>query len=224
MSRAAQRNPAGSRLSRERVLEAAVEVADTGGLGSLTIRSLAERLGVKPMSVYHYVAGKDEILDGIVDIVFGEIDLPSVGGDWRTEITRWAHSARAVLRRHPWAIPLLESRRAPGPANLAHHDAVLGTLRSAGFSRELTAHAYALLDAFVYGFAIQETSLPFEGRDSVGDVAEPIMALIASGEYPHMVDMTTSYYLRPGYDFGDEFTFGLDLILDALGRSLTTGS
>lgn len=224
MSRAAHRSPAGSRLSRERVLEGAVEVADVGGLGSLTIRSLAERLGVKPMSVYHYVAGKDEILDGIVDIVFGEIDLPSVGGNWRTELTRRAHSARAVLRRHPWAIPLLESRRAPGPANLAHHDAVLGTLRSAGFSRELTAHAYALLDAFVYGFAVQETSLPFEGPDGVGDVAEPIMELMATGEYSHMVDMATSYYLRPGYDFGHEFTFGLDLILDSLGTSLANGS
>src|SRR4051794_34018412 len=134
MSRAANRSPAGSRLSRERVLEGAVAVADAGGLGSLTIRSLAERLGVKPMSVYHYVAGKDEILDGIVDIVFSEIDLPSVGGEWRAEMTRRAHSARTVLRRHPWAIPLLESRRAPVPANLAHHDAVLGTLRSAGFS------------------------------------------------------------------------------------------
>jgi AcrR family transcriptional regulator len=220
MSRAANRSPAGSRLSRERVLEGAVAVADAGGLGSLTIRSLAERLGVKPMSVYHYVAGKDEILDGIVDIVFSEIDLPSVGGEWRAEMTRRAHSARTVLRRHPWAIPLLESRRAPGPANLAHHDAVLGTLRSAGFSRELTAHAYALLDAFVYGFAIQETSLPFEGPDSVGEVAEPVMELMASGEYSHMVDMATSYYMRPGYDFGDEFTFGLDLILDSLSSSL----
>ncbi len=224
MSRAVPRGPTNGRLSRDRVLEGAVAIADAGGLGSLTIRSLAERLGVKPMSVYHYVAGKDEILDGIVDIVFGEIELPSVGSDWRTEMARRAHSARAVLRSHPWAIPLLESRTVPGPANLAHHDAVLGTLRAAGFSREMTAHAYALLDAFVYGFAIQETSLPFEGSDSVGEVAEPIMDLMAAGDYPHLVDMATSYYLEPGYDFGDEFTFGLDLVLDSLGTSLTNGS
>ena len=218
MSRAARRTPQDGRLSRERVLHGAVELADAGGLGSLTIRSLAERLGVKPMSVYHYVANKGEIIDGIVDIVFGEIELPTVGAAWRVEITRRAHSARAVLRRHPWAIPLLESRTSPGPANLAQHDAVLGTLREAGFSRELTAHAYAMLDAFVYGFAVQETSLPFEGADGVGEVAEPIMELMRAGEYPHMVDMATSYYLKPGYDFGDEFTFGLDLILDALER------
>jgi AcrR family transcriptional regulator len=174
------------------------------------------------MTVYHYVANKEEILDGIVDLVFGEIDLPAVGADWRAELRRRAQSAREVLRRHPWAIPLLESRTSPGPANLAHHNAVLGSLREAGFSRELTAHAYAVLDAFVYGFAVQESSLPFEGRDSVGDVAEPIMSLMSSGDYPHMVDMATSYYLQPGYDFGHEFEFGLTLILDGLAALLAS--
>jgi len=134
-------------LSRDRVLRGALAVADSGGLGSLTIRSLAHELGVKPMSVYHYVANKDEIVDGIVDLVFSEIDLPTTGGDWRTEIRRRATSARAVLRRHSWAIGLMESRTSPGPATLRHHDAVIATLRSAGFSHELTAHAYALLDA-----------------------------------------------------------------------------
>jgi AcrR family transcriptional regulator len=208
------------RLTRDRVLAAAVAVADRGGIGSLTIRSLADALDVRPMSVYHYVANKDEILDGIVDIVFSEMETPTVGGEWRSEVARRAHSARRVLRRHPWAVPLLESRTSPGPATLAHHDAVLGTLLAAGFSRELTAHAYALLDAYVYGFAIQEASLPFEGPDSVADVADPIMALMATGAYPHMVDMATSYYLQPGYDFGDEFDFGLNLVLDALDRRL----
>src|SRR6478736_2298274 len=134
------------RLSRERVLRGAVAVADAGGIAGLTIRSLAQELGVKPMSVYHHVANKDEILDGIVDIVFSEIELPSIGGDWREEMRRRAHSARAVLRRHPWAIGLLESRTSPGPATLRHHDVVLGTLRAAGFSLELTAHAYAMID------------------------------------------------------------------------------
>ena len=207
-------------LSRERVLRGAVVVADAGGIGSLTIRSLADELGVKPMSVYHHVANKEEILDGIVDIVFGEIELPLVGGDWRSEMSRRAHSARRVLRAHSWALPLLESRTSPGPANLGHHDAVLGTLRVAGFSMELAAHAYALLDAFVYGFALQESSLPFEGPDGVSEVAGPIMELMSAGEYPHLVEMATSYYLRPGYDFGDEFEFGLGLVLDALARSM----
>jgi AcrR family transcriptional regulator len=208
------------RLSRDRVLHGAVAVADAGGLASLTIRSLAKELGVKPMSVYYHVANKEQILDGIVDIVFSEIDLPTVGGDWRAEMTRRAHSARAVLRRHPWALLLLESRTSPGPATLAHHDAVLGTLRAGGLSVEMTAHAYALLDAFVYGFALQEASLPFEGPDGVAEVAEPIMELMSTGAYPHMVEMAMSHYVQPGYDFGDEFEFGLGVILDSLARAV----
>lgn len=204
------------RLDRERVLRGAVAVADAGGIASLTIRSLAQRLGVKPMSVYYYVANKEEILDGLVDIVFSEIELPATDGDWQREMRRRASSARQVLRRHPWAIGLLESRTSPGPATLRHHDAVIGTLRGAGFSAEMTAHAYALIDSYVYGFALQEAALPFEGPEGVGDVAEPIMELMSAGEYPHLVDMATSYYLQPGYDFGDEFEFGLGVILDAL--------
>lgn len=208
------------RLSRDKVLRGALAVADAGGIASLTIRSLAEQLGVKPMSVYHHVANKEDILDGLVDIVFSEIDLPVADRDWRPEMHRRASSVRRVLGRHRWAIGLLESRRSPGPASLRHHDAVLGTLLAAGFSRALTAHAYALIDSYVYGFALQEASLPFEGPESVGEVAGPIMELMAGGAYPHMVDMATSYYMQPGYDFADEFEFGLDLILDGLERAL----
>lgn len=204
------------RLSKERVLRAAIAIADAGGLASLTIRTLALELGAKPMSVYYHVANKEEILDGIVDIVFSEIELPDIDGEWRAEITRRAHSARCVLRRHPWAIPLLESRTSPGAATLGHHNAVLGTLRNAGFSTEMTAHAYAVLDAFIYGFAVQESSLPFAGRDGVHDVAEPILGLMSTDDFPHMVEMATSHYLQPGYDFGEEFEFGLNLILDGL--------
>jgi AcrR family transcriptional regulator len=206
-------------LSRDRVLRGAVAIADAGGIATLTIRSLAHKLGVKPMSVYHHIANKDEILDGIVDLVFGEIELPSTAGDWRSEIRRRAASARAVLRRHSWAIGLLESRTTPGPATLRHHDAVIGTLREAGFSVEMTAHAYALLDSYVYGFALQEAALPFKGPDSVGDIAEPMLQRFPAGEYPHLVEMATEYILQPGYDFGDEFEFGLNVILDALSRS-----
>ena len=216
-SPARERRPA---LTRARVLKGAMAVADAGGLASLTIRSLAQELRVKPMSVYYHVANKEEILDGIVDLVFSEIDLPTVGGDWRIEMTRRSHSARVVLRRHPWALLLLESRRSPGPATLAHHDAVLGTFREAGWSVTGTAHAYALLDAFVFGFALQEASLPFEGPDGAAEIAEPIMQLMSRGAYPHLVEMATSHYVQPGYDFGDEFDFGLGLILDALARGL----
>ena len=207
-------------LSRERVLRGAVAVADAAGIGSLTMRSLAQELGVKPMSLYHHVANKDEILDGIVDRVFSEIELPSVGGDWRSEMRRRAISARAVLRCHPWAIGLLESRTTPGPATLRHHDAMIGTLRGAGFSVEMTAHAYALIDSYVYGFALQEAALPFNGPETVADVAEPIVRQVSADEYPHLVEMATEYILQPGYDYGDEFEFGLGVILDALTRSI----
>jgi AcrR family transcriptional regulator len=208
-------------LSRERVLEAALGLADAGGIGSLTIRTLATALGVKPMSVYYYVASKDEILDGLVDIVFGQMYLPTPDGHWRSELTRRARSARTVLRGHRWAIGLLESRARPGPANLRHHDAVLGTLRAAGFPASLTAHAYALIDSYVYGFALQEASLPFEGPETVDEIAVPIIAAMDTGDYPHLVDMATSYYMQPGYDFADEFEWGLTLILDGLEQRLS---
>lgn len=211
--------PGRTPLSRDRVLRAAVAVADRGGLHALTIRSLAGELGVKPMAVYHHVAGKEDILDGIVDLVFAEIDLPEPGGDWRTQIRRRAASARRVLTRHPWAIALLESRTSPGPATLRHHDATIGTLRAAGFSVPMTAHAYALLDSYVYGFAVQEAALPVPRDQIVAEVAEPIVRRLPAGEYPHLTELATEHFLRPGYDFGDEFDFGLNLILDALERS-----
>jgi AcrR family transcriptional regulator len=203
-------------LSRERVLQGAVRVADDGGLGSLTIRSLAQALGVKPMSVYHYVAGKDEIIDGVVDLVFGEMELPVAQGDWRSEMHRRCASARAVLRRHPWAIPLLQSRTSPGPATLRHLDAVIGCLRGAGFSLELTAHAYAVIDSYVYGFAMSEASLPINGPETVGEVAESMMFEFLAADYPNLLEFTTGHILQPGYDFGLEFDYGLDLLLDAL--------
>ncbi|GAA4288334.1 TetR/AcrR family transcriptional regulator C-terminal domain-containing protein [Georgenia daeguensis] len=204
-------------LSRQRVLDHAVAVADAGGLASLTMRSLAKELGVRPMALYHYFANKDEILDGIVDQVFSEIELPSPGGDWREEITRRAASARSVLRRHSWAIALMESRSTPGPANLRQHEAVLATLRGAGLSLEMTGHAYALLDAFVYGFAIQEAALPFD-TNTTPEVVAAIAARFSGGDYPYMQEYATERAMKPGYDFGDEFEFGLGVILDALER------
>jgi AcrR family transcriptional regulator len=207
-------------LSRERVLRAAMAIADADGIEALTIRSLAQELGVKPMAIYYHVANKSEILDSIVDFVFAEIELPATDGDWRSEIVRRANSARRVLSRHHWAIGLMESRRSPGPATLRHHDAVIGTLRRAGFSVEMTAHAYALLDSYMYGFALQEAALPFQGTSTAADVTEPIMERFHTDQYPHLVEMATEYILQPGYDFGDEFEVGLGVILDALSRWL----
>jgi hypothetical protein len=208
------------RLNRDRVLLGALAVADSGGIASLTIRSLATHLDVKPMTVYHHVANKDAILDGIVDLVFAEIELPVVGGDWRAEMSRRAASARSVLRRHPWAIGLMGSSRNPGPATLTHHDAVVGTLRSAGFSVVMTAHAYALIDAYVYGFALSEASLPINGPEPVPEIAEQMMSQYQPEAYPHLHEFSTEHIMQPDYDFGTEFEYGLELVLDGLERSV----
>ncbi|WP_297601805.1 TetR/AcrR family transcriptional regulator [Mycobacterium sp.] len=206
-------------LSRERVLLGALTVADAGGLQSLTIRSLAQELGVKPMSVYYYVANKGEIIDGIVDLVYGEIELPALDGDWRAEMRRRASSAREVLRVHSWAIPLLQSRTNPGPATLRHHDAVIGSLRSAGFSVVMTAHAFALIDSYVFGFALSEAALPVNGPETVAEVATAMMPVDMAAVYPHLIEFTTEHILKPGYDYGAEFDFGLTLILDGLATA-----
>jgi AcrR family transcriptional regulator len=207
-------------LSREKLLECALDLADESGIAALTIRSLAQSMGTRPMSLYYYVANKDEILDGIVDLVFSEIELPSPSGDWREEMQRRAHGVRAALKRHPWAVGLLESRSSPGDATLRHHDATLGTLRAAGFSVQMTAHAYALLDSYIYGFALQEAALPFDGRDTAAEITAPIVERFSTGQYPHMMEIAAEHVLKPGYDFGDEFDFGLTLILDGLSRSV----
>ena len=203
-------------LSRDRVLRAAVTRADQDGISSLSMRKLGEALGVEAMSLYNHVASKSALLDGMIDIVFSEIDLPSDEADWKDAMRRRAVSARQVLRRHPWAIGLMESRTSPGPATLRHHDAVLGCLRRAGFSVELTAHAYSLLDSYIYGFALQEAGLPFGTGEEAAQVAQQISAQFASGQYPYLTEMAVEHVLRPGYDYGDEFLVGLDLILDGL--------
>ena len=203
-------------LSRERVIAAAVSLADSIGVEALTIRKLAAELDVKPMSIYHHVANKDAIIDGMVDVVFSEIEIPQPAMEWKEAIRRRAASARVVLARHPWAAPLMESRTSPGPATLRHHDAVLGCLRSAGFSWAMTAHAYALIDAFVYGFALQEASLPATAGAEIAELAEQMAASMPPGEYPNLVGFTSEHVLQPGYDFGREFDFGLELILEGL--------
>ena len=208
-------------LSRRRVLDAAVALADRDGVGALSMRKLAQELGVEAMSLYHHVAGKDAILDGIVDVVFGEIELPSGEGGWKAAMRRRAVSAREALRRHPWATALMESRSTPGPANLRHHDAVLGVLRNAGFSVELAAHAYSLLDAYIYGFALQESSLPFDTPEETAEVASSIMDGFPADAFPYLTEIAVEHVLQPGYDYGNEYRFGLELILDGLERALS---
>jgi AcrR family transcriptional regulator len=220
MPRRTTESPDGKRvpLNRERVLSGALAVADAEGVDALTMRLLAEHLGVRPMALYHHVANKSEIIDGIVDLVFNEIELPSISGEWRLEMKRRACSARQVLRRHPWSIALLQSRTHPGPATLRHHNAVIGALRGAGFSVVMTAHAYALLDSYIYGFALSEASLPINGPETVAEVAESMMLQYLAKDYPHLSEFSTEHILKPGYDFGQEFEFGLELVLDGLTR------
>jgi len=203
-------------LSRERVLHAAADLADTGGVEALSMRRLGQELGVEAMSLYRYVRNKGDLVDGMVDLVFGEIGLPPRGVDWQMAMRRRAIAAREVLARHPWAIGLLESRRTPGPATLQHHDAVIGCLREAGFSIAMAAHAYSVLDSYIYGFALQQKSLAFKTLEEAADVATTIFRRFPISAYPHLTELTVQHVLQPGYDYADEFEFGLDLILDGL--------
>lgn len=209
----------GTSLTRERVLAGAVALADEIGVEPLTIRRLAEALGSRPMTLYGHVDNKDDILDGMVDLVFGEIEAPPGELPWRPALRRRCVSARQVLRRHPWAVPLMESRTSPGPRTLAHHDAVLGCLLGGGLPLPVVAHAYAVVDAFVYGFAVQEASLPGGGvGEEWDDVAGDVAAQLPADVFPHLAAFTAGYVLQPGYDFGDSFEVGLDLVLDGIER------
>jgi AcrR family transcriptional regulator len=212
-------------LSRERVLQTAVTLADERGLEGLSMRKLATELGVEAMSLYHHVANKDALLDGMIDRVFAEIEPPSPGGDWKAELRKRAESTRAALRRHPWAIGEMEGRGNHGTANLRIHDAVLGVLLAAGFSDELTVHAMSVQDAYIYGFALQQADLSPETAEDFAGVAARQMVRYATvlDDYPNLVRVVGGHVARVGYDYDTAFRFGLDLILDGLERLLTAG-
>jgi AcrR family transcriptional regulator len=206
-------------LTRERVLDTALRLADQGGLEALSMRKLGQALGVEAMALYYHFANKERVLDGIVDLVFGEIDVPAIGADWKAAMRRRAISVRDALARHRWAIGLMESRTNPGPANLRHHDAVIGCLRAAGFDMAMAAHAYSALDAYIYGFALTKMNLPFETTTDIAEMAETMLEPFPLGEYPNLADFITEHAMKPGYDFADEFVYGLDVILDGLDRA-----
>ena len=201
------------------MLLAAIALADEAGIDTLTMRRLGDAVGVEAMSLYNHVANKDDLLDGMIDLVFAEIELPSSDEDWRSAMRRRALSVRQTLSRHRWAIGLMESRSSPGPATLRHHDTVLGCLRRAGFSVELAAHAFSALDSYIYGFALQERNLPFDTPEETVELAQAIMAQVPADEYPHLAELTLQHVLQPGYDYGEEFEYGLDLLLDGLERA-----
>ena len=206
-------------LSRERVLGAALALADEGGDEVLSMRNLGKKLGVEAMSLYNHVANKEDVLDGLVDLVFAEIEVPAPGEtDWATAMRRRATSVRDALNRHRWAVGLMEGRMNPGPASLRHHDAVMGCLREAGFPFRAAVHALSVMDAYIYGFALQEKNLPFESPDQVSEVMEIQRTHVPDmDEYPYLVEVATEM-AEAGYDYTAEFAFGLELILDALER------
>lgn len=210
--------PRRRRLTRERVLHAAVAHADAGGLEALTMRQLADELEVAPMALYRHVANKDDLIDAMVNVVFGEIGLPAGGADWKAAMRQRAVSLRDALTRHRWAIGLMESRRSPGPANLRHHDAVLGKLRAAGFDVPMAAHAFSLLDSYIYGFALTKMNLPFDIVEKTGEVAQSMLEPLPVSEYPNLVEILSEHVMTPAYDYAAEFEYGLDVILDGLER------
>ena len=205
-------------LSAERVLHAALRLADAGGTEALTMRRLGQELGVEAMSLYKHVANKDAILDGIVDLVVAEIALPSPGDRWKRAMRRRGISAHQVLLRHPWACMLLMSRVNLGPAMLRYVDATLGTLRKAGFPIELADYAWNAMDSHIYGYTLQELNHPFEPQQ-YPEAAETYLPQLPSGRYPHLTELTV-HVMEGHYDGVPEFTFGLDLILDGLERLL----
>lgn len=210
-------------LRRERVLRAALELADRDGLDALSMRKLAQRFKVVPMALYRHFQNKDELIDEMIDVVFTEIALPSWEGGWKQAMRDRAISLRSVLARHPWATPLMESRSRPGPANLAHHDSVMDGLRNAGFSVRMAVHAFNTVNSFVYGFSLQDRAMPFHSPEELVAVGERMLEAFPAGAYPRLREVIVET-MASGFRYGDEFEFSLDLILDALDAALEGGT
>lgn len=220
-------------LSADRIVEAAVRVADRGGIGQVSMRNVGRELGVEAMSLYHHLDGKEALLDGLADWFFTRIELPDPTEPWRTAMADRAGSARRALSAHPWALGLVESRRTPGPALLRHHEAVLACLRHNGFPVALASSAFSAIDAYVYGFVLTELNLPFDAAgdradtdadDDAGGIAafaEEMHRFLPAEEFPHLVEMLAEQVIGHDYVYADEFAFGLDLVLDGLERHLT---
>jgi AcrR family transcriptional regulator len=203
-------------LSRERILRAALHLADQHGIEALSMRKLAEDLGVQAMSLYNHVANKDDLIDGIVNIVISEIEVPDLTIDWRTAMRRRATSAHAVLLRHPWATMPIVSRVNVGPAMLRYIDATIGCFVEAGFSYEMADHAWNAIDNHIYGFTLQALNFPFDPSE-YAEQAASFISYIPPEQYPYMNALSHRVIDRT-YDGLHEFEFGLNLILDGLDR------
>ncbi len=206
--------------TKAQVLRAAIDLADQRGIEALSMRKLSQALGGGTMSLYNHIANKDDLLDAMIDTVFAEIDLPTHEPSWKTTMRQRGISMRTVMTRHPWAIGLMETRQTPGPATLRHHDSVIGCLLGAGFPLPLAAHAFVAMDSYIYGFALQEKSLAFGTPEETSELARAFLLQFPAKDFPHLAQLTIEHVLQPGYDYGDEYEFGLDLILDGLDRLL----
>ena len=195
-----------------------MSLADTGGIEALSMRKLGQELGVEAMSLYNHVANKDDIRAGIVEIVLDEIEDPADAADWKASIRRSALSAHDIFLRHPWACSLMMRIQRPIHARMRWMDSVLRTLREAGFSPELTHHAYHALDSHITGFTMWQVSLPFDTRAELVDMAESFLREFPVDDYPYLVEHIHQHLGESGADERSAFEFGLDLLLDGLER------
>ncbi|MCB1305011.1 MAG: TetR/AcrR family transcriptional regulator C-terminal domain-containing protein [Leptospiraceae bacterium] len=220
--RAGRKGVQAIRITPESIVSAAVEMADRDGMESLSMRKLAARIGVEAMSLYHHVASREALLDGMVDRVFRELALPDIGetSSWKAWLIQLSGRMRSILLQHPWAVGLLDSRRNPGPATLQYQDSRLGRLRKAGFSVAMAAHAVAIQDSYVYGFVMQELALPFENGADLGELVDDIRSSMEEGKFPHLEEMMEKLVLQKGYSFSSEFEFGLQLLVEGLATRL----
>jgi len=204
-------------LSRDRILQAALELVDQGGIESLTMRKLGQALGFEAMSLYNHVANKDDVLDGILDLVLGESEPPSPGGDWDAAIRTSAISVHEALRRHPWSCTLLMSPGRVRPTRLRYMDLLLGRLREAGFSAETTYHAYHVLDGHIFGFSLWETSHTYTAEEA-SNFAAKFEQTITAAAYPYLHEHAQQHFSEGPHGEVHAFEFGLDLILDGLKK------
>jgi AcrR family transcriptional regulator len=226
MATAATKTASRKPVTRERAVSLAIELADGGGIEALSMRKLAKELGVEAMSLYYHVKSKDDIIDGMVDAVFSEISLSAPDEEWKRALRDHAESTRDALARHPWAISLIDSRTTPGAETLRHLDAMIGCLGRAGFSMAMAGHAMSVVDSYVRGFALQEASLPLNESGSIHEATENILEQqqMMSQAFPNLAAMAVELILQPGYVYGNEFTFGLGLILDGLENLMRDAS
>jgi AcrR family transcriptional regulator len=208
-----------SSLTRAKVLSVAVGLADASGIEALSMRALGRQLGVEAMSLYNHVANKDDLLDGMVDMVIDEIDLPASDVGWREAMWLRAFSARAAFTRHPWAVRLIDSRISSGPGRLRYFEAVIGVLRRAGFTVELAGRAFSLIDSYIYGFGRQSLNMASSQGEGMS-AAEAFLQALPTAQFPYLAEMAAASAASPGYDEAADFAFGLNLILDGLQRAL----